>query len=608
MRTGNGIGSLSRWLVCAGAIALHMGISPVRAAEPDDLARTISHTLSGVQRRIASEPARAEKELLEARSLLAQLQAAAPGHAKLAALTAQAGELASKLETRLGHPVGVRFDTQDPAMPLAVAKPEGPSVLPGPVVSQLKRVDDSLTAVVAALEKGQLQSAGTRLAQAEKLMDELQSRHGSRIPAGSAEVTAARERMAGVSTQYANAKSAADAAGAAASDVQQQRDSQSREWMDKFAPFFAANGDQVLLIGAAFNSATASGQEKCRQAYAQANALMEVYRKTEFPHGKTQDLLYMEQRLAGTLADYNKGASRDLQEDACRPWVAKLRAFVDVGAGSPKYLVDSVTLSESDLQARSLLLAEAESLWSEYRKAGFPLGKSDELVALEQTMEQRLRDMPATLRQSRELLSADIEKVFDSTLARLSADTGWKTDPARMPDLVMERDVIALQEAIERYAVAVTPSDAKLETLKSKLAQIKDLDSRNRAVRAERTFMKADRFEGDDGDALRRKVESIVKEKAGATVILRVTLPAGNWQEENVQEWTDTTHTQWRHRVTRFMTAQAAAKGADGKVYLHSVHLASDRQSDDSWGALYGHVIGSDWMAEANVKKDSPSR
>jgi len=88
--------------------------------------------------------------------------------------------------------------------------------------------------------------------------------------------------------------------------------------------------------------------------------------------------------------------------------------------------------------------------------------------------------------------------------------------------------------------------------------------------------------------------------------ILRITLPAEAWQEESVIEWTDTTRTQLRHRVTRFMTAQAAAKAADGKVYLHGVHLANDRQSDGSWGPLHGHIMWSDWIAEQNVDKEPP--
>lgn len=603
MRCGRDSGRFVGGLMCALALVLIAGAARVEAAGPDDLAKKIEQTLSGVQRRIATEPARAEKELLEARDLLAQLKEAAPDHAKLAALVKQAEDLTTKLERRLGRPVGGSAEKKEEAKPAERPNP-APSDLPSAVVSQLKRLEDTLNAVVAALEKNQLQTAGTKLDQAKKLMDEIQSRYGQKIPAGNAEFKAATDRLTAVGTQYDQAKATADAA---AAEGARHKETQSKEWLARFAPFFDPKGDQYLLIGSSFNNASEAEKEKCRQAYAKANELMAAYRKTEFPHGKTQELLYQEQSLAGKLVIYNEGAARARQEQACRPWVEKLRPYVDVGAGSPKYLIDSVTLSESDIQERTTLLAEAQTLWPEYEKAEFPHGKTMELLSLEETMKQRLRDMPEVLRRSRALLSADMEKEFDRILAWLNQDTGWQSDPTKKPNLVMERDVMPLQQAIERYAGTVGPDDARLATLKQKLSQIKEQDQRNRAVRAERTYMNADRFQGEGTDELRQKTDEIVKEKSASGKALRITLPAEDWQEENVLEWTDTTRTELRYRITRFMTAQAAAKEADGKVYLHGVHLANDRNSDGSWGPLYGHIMWSDWMAEANVDKEAPT-
>lgn len=596
-----------RVAVFALVLSLLTGATSVKAATPDELAKQIERTLSGVQRRIVTEPSRAEKEFLEAREQLKQLKEAAPDHAKLATLTKRADDLQTKLEKRLGHPVGGTKEKEE-TKPAAAPKPKVPSDLPSSVVSSLKRLEDTLNAVIVALEKSQLQTARTKLAQAQKLMDEIQSRYGEKIPAGNDQMKAATERLSAVGSQYAQAKSNADAMAAATAEAKQQQAAQSKEWMAKFSPFFDPKSGQYLLIGAAFNRASEAEQETCRQAFAKANELMATCQKTEFPHGKTQELAYMEQRLAGTLAIYNEGEARARQEEACRPWVEKLRPYVAVGAGSQKYLVSGVTLSEADIQERAALLAEAQALWPEYEKAEFPLGKTAQLLDLEEKMQERLQEMPDELQRSRTLISGDIEKEFDRILAYLSKDTGWKDDQTMKPNIVMERDVTPLQKAVDRYAGTVEPDDAKLATLKQKLAQVKEQDQKNRAIRAERTYMTGDRFTGDGADALRQKVEDIVKEKSASGKALRITLPAENWREEDVLEWTDTTHTELRYRITRFMTAQAAAKGSDGKVYLHGVHLANDRQSDGSWGPLHGHIMWSDWMAEANVDKTPPTQ
>ena len=120
--------------------------------------------------------------------------------------------------------------------------------------------------------------------------------------------------------------------------------------------------------------------------------------------------------------------------------------------------------------------------------------------------------------------------------------------------------------------------------------------------------MLGDQYKGDDSDDLRTKAAAIVLDKFAQSKKLRITLFAKDWKEESVLEWTDTTRTTLRHRTTRSMTAQVAAKGTEGKVYLHSVHLASDRSTDGNWGPLYGHVMWSDWMIEKNVDKAVPVR
>ena len=365
---GKGSSGWVRGLVCALAFTVMADVASVGAAESDALVKQIERTFSGVQRRIPTEPSRAETELLEARGLLAQLQEMAPDHSRLAALVKQGNDLTGRLEKRLGRPVGGPAEPVEESPSAGAPKPDTRSALPSAVVTELRRLDSTLDGVVTALEKDQLQSAGTRLDQAKKQMAEIQRRYGGRIPAGNAEMQSATDRLSTTEGRYAEAKAAADAEAESTAAAQRHQEAQSQEWMDQFAPFFDYNSDQVLLVGAAFNRASPADQEKCRQAYARANELMAVYQQTEFPHGKTYELRSMEQSLVGRLRIYNEGAARARQEAASRPWVERLRPYVAVGAGSPKYLIASITLNESEIQEREALLAEAQALWTEVDK------------------------------------------------------------------------------------------------------------------------------------------------------------------------------------------------------------------------------------------------
>ena len=116
--------------------------------------------------------------------------------------------------------------------------------------------------------------------------------------------------------------------------------------------------------------------------------------------------------------------------------------------------------------------------------------------------------------------------------------------------------------------------------------------------------MTSDRYTGGDIGELKKRAEALVeKDQKEGGKPLRCTIISDDWQEETVEEWADTSRTTWRVRTTRSITGQVAAKTADG-VRLITVALAKDKQSDGSWGALYGNLHQySDPMLESNVKK-----
>jgi len=606
MRSRERIDGLATIVICVLAVGMLWSPAVLRAAGPAELVRQIESKLSSVQRQIVTGPSQAEKDLLATQEMLSQLKEASPNHEKLPTLQKRFDDLKAKLEKRLQRPVG--GSAEAPKEPAPPTQPQPPaSDLPSAVVSQLKKLDTALTAATTALEKNQLQTANRRLDEAKKVMDAIQTRYGSKIPAGNAQMKTATERLKEITARVSDANANAAAIAAAEAAAKQQRETQSKEWIAKLAPFFDYKSDLYLRMGAEFNSASAEDQQKTREGYAKANEVLPVYRATEFPNGKTQELVWLEQRLTGYLTIYNEQEARAKQEQSCRKWVDAFRAFVEVGAGSPKYLVVGATVDQDEITKRSALLDEAQVLWQDYQKATFPDGKSPELLALEEQMQQRLAEMPEALRQSRALVSADMDKEFSRVLNYVTADTGWKDDPGKMPNIVMERDLVPLREALKRLAGMAGADQNKLATLQETMSKIEQQDQANRAVRADRTYMEPDQYEGDDADSLRRKADGIVKDKIPQAQILRTTLPAEDWKQESVVEWTDTTHTALRYRNTRLMTAHVAAKGADGKVYLHSVYLAADRQTDGSWGSLYGHIMWSDWMAEKNVDEDSPS-
>jgi hypothetical protein len=119
--------------------------------------------------------------------------------------------------------------------------------------------------------------------------------------------------------------------------------------------------------------------------------------------------------------------------------------------------------------------------------------------------------------------------------------------------------------------------------------------------------MVADKFTGVEASDIKDKANSLVKEKHSSAKVLRTTVISDEWKEETVQEWTDTTKTALRWRTTRAVTAQVAAK-IDEEVRLFTIYIAKNKQSDGTWGHLFGnlHSDKGDLMLEKNVNKDMP--
>ena len=601
-----------QWIIAAFLLLWTISAAaPLWAADPADLAKQIARKLSSVKRNISTNSSRAEKEWLQARDLITQLKTAAADHAKLAGLEKKHADLSKKLTKRLGRAPGAAAVEAETTAASTVSPPPSSkpaaSDLPSSVVSGLKKINTNLDAVGVALDKNQLETAKRRLATAQKAMDKIQKRYASKIPAGNEEMAAATTRLETVGAAYARARADADARAAAEAAVKDAREAQSQEWYDKLNPFVYPGDDRWLRIGANFNYGSEEEKKVYRAAYDQANKLMAEYQKVEFPHGKTNELDTIAYRFTELLFDYNEGEKRARQAEACQEWVDTLRGYLHSGAGTRKYLIASTTLDETEINNRAALLEEAQGAWAEYQKAEFPLGKTERLLDLEKEMAQRLEEMPETLRQSRALVSGQIEKEYDRVLAHLKSDTGWQQDITKTPNIAMERDIKPLRAALARYAETVEEDDTQLATLRAKMTEIEETDQANRLVRAQRTYMLPEKYRGSDRPDLEEAVTTILEEAHPKAKPLRVTLPAQAWKEERVVEWTDTTQTALRARTTRFMTTQITGQEKGAKAYLYTVHLASDRTSDGSWGPLYGHIMFTDWIAEENVNKKPPT-
>ncbi|MFU8768577.1 MAG: hypothetical protein ACNA7H_02480, partial [Desulfotignum sp.] len=310
-----------------------------------------------------------------------------------------------------------------------------------------------------------------------------------------------------------------------------------------------------------------------------------------------------EQARAG---DQAAGAAREEQSGE---WVSRFQAYLSypgMEGHNPDLLVFVPGTSEPEKFGEAYARYEAfKAFYAEYKNTDFPAGRTEKLADLADTQAPaRIRDFEEGFASRVEAVAGYAEQEIDDAMAYLERDNGWKSDQTIKPNLLDHKQMTAIQGAVENVKSGLADDDPARRRVEEKLGALAAKDKANRKIRKERTFMIPDRYAGSDIKDLKSKAESLVKNNAKeGGEPLRCTIISEDWDEQTVEEWTDTSKTAWRKRTTRSVTAQVAARTGDG-VRCITVALAKDRQSDGTWGPLYGNLHQySEPMLEANVNK-----
>lgn len=290
---------------------------------------------------------------------------------------------------------------------------------------------------------------------------------------------------------------------------------------------------------------------------------------------------------------------------ASEPWIARLKPYV-TGLGQPgydadKYLVPSATMEEKEMLQRLKIYAEASMDLAAYRKAEFTAGKTEQL----QEIEKQLVDaMDVFKRSCGEYVQENVKQAQKALndasefLKKQEAKTGAEDKPLTLQKLQLRH----LRQAIDYLAILAESDNKDLAALNKAYAELLQRDEKIRKSQIAQTRMIADKYKGEDKETLKQTAQKIVKTKFPQATILRTTLISEDWKEERVFEFTDTTHTAIRYRVTRSVTAQVAGKQGQ-EVFLYTLDISKDRLTDGAWGTLYGHIMFTDPMLEENVTK-----
>jgi exonuclease VII small subunit len=298
------------------------------------------------------------------------------------------------------------------------------------------------------------------------------------------------------------------------------------------------------------------------------------------------------------------GAAAAAAESASAGWLARLRPYVipshQPGHDKTRYLVPSATMDEAEMNDRVRIFSEASQVLKELRAAGVT-AKTEDLAAVEKQLDSALAEFRDSMKSygARELdaIRGKLDHAGQFIREQQQKSSG------NQAFLTIDKDILPdLRRAIGRVTVFLAADDPQPADLLKRLAGLEADDAALRQKRVAETRVTPGRYAGPDkGDIVAQAADIVAKSHADARV-LRTSVLSADWKEESALEFTDTTRSAIRHRVTRSVTVEVAVKRAGG-AFLYTLDISKDRRTDGSWGGPYGHIMFTRPILEENVAK-----
>ena len=356
-------------------------------------------------------------------------------------------------------------------------------------------------------------------------------------------------------------------------------------------------------------------------ALKQANETMERIFKTygdkfdhEHPDVKTrQDKIAafqtkIEEFKVKIAAQQAQAAEVEAQRNAqSEKWLQKIHPYItgvgQSGYDENSYLIGSGTSNVDELVHRKMIYAKAKVLFDEYQQIEFPHGKTQALEMAEDELDRALKGFEKGYQESIDRFAQEAGEQLDYTEQWLTEQETKARNAGEEKPLLLPRSMVqGIQKAIFAIEAATSDEDSRVQPFNERLAAIEQRGGNLRRLGVERTVMLSDAFGGQEIEELKTKAAEFLHKEYADAQVLRTTVISEDWTENRQWEYTDTTKSAVRYRITRSVTAQIAGKRGD-EVFLYTLDISKDQQSDGSWSALYGHVMFIDPMLEENVNK-----
>lgn len=283
---------------------------PALAQDANLLSRDIKKELRSTKSLMFKGKAKEALGLLDGiQNQIDQLKSADPKHYSIRGIEREYNKLKKDLSRRIGKEKG----TQKAEKPVTSKTVSGKSdKLKSAANRYVRKMDEAMKGVDRTLSRksgkpeSRIKAVQYEMKKVEGYWNDLQKKYPDTL--GHPDVVAAKGRMDAYYDKIDSYKKAVSEAKANEEQAKTAKETASNEWIVKIKPYVLMRGQQGYVPEKEFIASYTEDpkdMDKCMKLYVEAYNLFDEYQKTQFPEGKTDELLDLEKKLAYKLKTYN---------------------------------------------------------------------------------------------------------------------------------------------------------------------------------------------------------------------------------------------------------------------------------------------------------------
>ncbi len=242
---------------------------------------------------------------------------------------------------------------------------------------------------------------------------------------------------------------------------------------------------------------------------------------------------------------------------------------------------------------------KAQSILDEYEKICFPGEKSITLESLANDNKQRIQFFMGNLNDTSKHLAESIVEAIEERIDFLNRDIAWQNDPNLKPYSISSKEMDDFSARLDEIMPLFAENPRGLEGITTALKNLADLNDARLVERRKRTAMRPEAITGAEADiAINAAKKTLFKDNPDVKILKASVVK--QWENKTIQEWADSTKTQWITKNTCETTVQIAALFYDNNCKLFTLHVEKNKQHDGSYSEPISHIL---YEEDAEVEK-----